>query len=157
MRKIAIIWGLISGAIVSSMMAISAAHCAGNPDYKNSEYVGFASMTLAFSLIYVGIRVFRDRYNGGIISFGKAFRLGMYIALIASTMYVLVWAIEYNYVFPDFMEKFSTHAINELKASGAAQAKIDAKMKEMAMYRNMYKNPVLFTLLTYAEILPLGL
>ena len=85
------------------------------------------------------------------------FLIGLYIVPIASTMYVAVWAVEYKYLYPDFMEKYSARMVTELKASGVAQAKMDAKLKEMAMYKDMYKNPFYFTLLTYAEILPVGL
>lgn len=157
MKKIVIICGLISGAIVSGLMGISMFMYTKNPDYNASYVTGYATMILAFSLIFVGIKIFRDKHNGGSISFGKAFRMGLYITLITSTIYVATWAVEYNYVFPDFMEKYSAHMISEVKASGASQAKMDAKLKEMAMYRDMYKNPLFFTLLTYAEILPVGL
>ena len=158
MKKIAIIYGLISGAIVSGSMAVSmilfGCH---DSNTQASEVIGYTSMILSFSLIFVAVKIFRDKHNGGEVTFGKAFFIGLYISLIASTMYVAVWAIEYKYVFPDFMEKYATNVINEIKSSGASQAKMDAKVKEMAMYRDMYKNPLFFTLLTYMEIFPVGI
>ena len=157
MKKVVITCGLIAGGIVSGLMAISMVMYTRNPDINHSYVIGYASMILAFSLVFVGIKMFRDKHNGGAVSFGKAFMIGFYISLIASTMYVAVWALEYKYVFPDFMEKYSIQTINQIKAAGKSQAEIDAKLKEMAMYRDMYKNPVFFTLLTYAEILPIGL
>jgi hypothetical protein len=160
MKKNIIIYGLIAGIIVSSLMLFSmnyVSHCKGNVDYSTSMLVGYASMLLAFSLIFVGIRNYRDKYNGGVISFGRAFKIGILIALIASTMYVVAWQIDYFFFMPDFMEKYSAHMLDKLKASGASQTEIDKQAKEMANMSRMYKNPFFNALMTYMEILPVGL
>lgn len=160
MKKNIIIHGLIAGSIVSVLMLLSMnylSHCEGKADYGTSMLIGYASMLIAFSLIFVGIRNYRDKYNAGVISFGKAFQTGILIALIASTMYVVAWMIDYFFFVPDFMEKYSTHMLDELKASGASQAEIDAQTKEMAEFGVMYQNPFFNAMMTYMEILPVGL
>jgi hypothetical protein len=119
--------------------------------------IGYASMLLAFSLVYVGIRNYRDKYNGGVISFGKAFKIGLTIVLIASTIYVVAWLIDYFFFIPDFMEKYAVHELDKLKAAGTSQAEIDKQTKEMANFARMYKNPFFNAMMTYVEILPVGL
>jgi NADH:ubiquinone oxidoreductase subunit 6 (subunit J) len=114
-------------------------------------------MLLAFSLIYIGIRNYRDKYNDGVISFGKAFKTGMMMVLIASTIYVVAWLIDYFFFIPDFMEKYAAQTLAELKASGASQAEMDKETKEMADFARMYKNPLFNAMMTYVEILPVGL
>jgi amino acid transporter len=160
MKRNIIIYGLIAGIIVSVLMLSSVnymSHCEGNMDYDTSMLVGYASMLLAFSLVFVGIRNYRDKYNGGVISFGKAFKTGSMIVLIASTIYVVAWLIDYFFFIPDFLEKYSAHMLNELKASGASQVEIDKQTKEMAGFATMYKNPFFNAMMTYMEILPVGL
>jgi hypothetical protein len=49
------------------------------------------------------------------------------------------------------------HSLSELKARGLPQAEMDAKIKEMDYFREMYKNPLIKIGLTYLEIFPLGL
>ncbi len=132
-------------------------HCQGNVDYNTSMMVGYASMLIAFSLVFVGIRNYRNKYNGGIISFGKAFKTGLLMVLIASTIYVISWLIDYFFFMPDFMEKYSAHMLDELKQSGASEIELGKKTKEMADFAVMYKNPFFNALITYAEILPVGL
>ena len=119
--------------------------------------LGYASMLIGFSMIFVGIRSYRNKYNQGVISFGKAFRIGLFIALVASSIYVIVWLIDYYLFIPDFMDRYTTHILNQAKSSGATEAEMVTKTKEMAMYTDMYKNPLFVILLTYAEILPVGL
>lgn len=157
MKKIVLINGLISGLIVSAVMAVGAAVYQANPDFKYTQIIGFSSMLLAFSLIYMGIRKFRNDINGGTLQFGKGFMIGFYIALIASTMYVLTWTFEFNFLFPDFMEKYAAGVIDQLKAKGASADKIEQQVIEMNKYKELYKNPVYFALLTYLEILPGGI
>jgi hypothetical protein len=160
MRKNIIIYGLIAGIIVSVLMLISVnsiSHREGDFDYNRSLILGYASMLIAFSLVYVGIRNYRDKYNGGVISFGKAFKTGIMIVLIASTMYVVAWLIDYFYFIPDFGEKYSVHMLDKLKASGASQTEIDSQTKEMANMTAMLKNPFYNAMMTYLEILPVGL
>jgi hypothetical protein len=157
MKKVVITCGLISGAIVAALMGINMVVCTTSMDFERSEVLGYASIILAFSLIFVGVKIFRDRHNGGVISFGKAFKIGLFITLIASAIHVGVWAIEYHTMYPDFMEQYSNHMIDKMKSSGASQAAIDASIKEMAVWGERYKNPVFFILMTAMETLPAGL
>ena len=160
MKKNILVYGLIAGAIVSTLMLIMTnyiSHCNGDVDFGTSMLLGYASMLIAFSLVFVGIRNYRNKYNGGVISFGKAFQIGLMITLIASTIYVIAWLIDYYFFIPDFMEKYSAHMLGELKASGASQVVLDKEAKEMARFAQMYKNPLFNALMTYVEILPVGL
>lgn len=158
--KNVLIYGIIAGIIVSSLMLLSVnymSYCEGNVDFETSMLIGYASMLIAFSLVFVGIKNYRDKYNGGIISFGKAFKIGIMIVLIASTIYVIAWLIDYFFFIPEFLEKYSNHVLEELKASGATQLEIDKQVEEMASFGKMYQNPFFNAMMTYMEILPVGL
>jgi hypothetical protein len=160
MKKNILIYGIAAGLIVSILMLFTISYmsfCAGNVDYDTSMVIGYASMLLAFSLVFVGIRNYRDKYQAGIISFGKAFKIGLMMVLIASTIYVLAWLVDYFFFIPDFMDKISTHELDKLKASGATAVEIDKQTKEMADFASMYKNPFFNAMITYVEILPVGL
>src|SRR6478736_5625683 len=144
MKKNIIVYGVIAGIIVSVLMLFSVnnlSHREGNFDYNTSLLIGYASMLIAFSLVFVGIHNYRDKYNGGIISFGKAFQIGIMIVLIASTMYVIAWLIDYFFFITDFSEKYSAQKIDQLKANGASQAEIDKQTTEMASMGKMLDNP----------------
>lgn len=160
LKKNILIYGLIAGIIVSIFMLSTVnyiSHCEGNVDYSTSMLIGYASMLLAFSLIYVGIRNYRNKYNGGVISFGRAFKIGILMVLIASTIYVIAWMIDYFFFIPGFADQLAAHMIAEVKASGASQVEIDKETKEMAEFVRMYKNPFFVAMITYTEILPVGL
>lgn len=157
MKKI--IWtnGIIAGLIVSAWLAITLMLGCQEMHGSWAMVVGFAGMLIAFSFIVVGVKTYRDKYNGGVISFGTALKIGALTALIAATFYVVAWLIEYHFFVPDFMEQYTKVTIDQLKASGASAAEIQAKSVEMAEFSKMYKNPLFNAMVTYTEILPLGL
>ena len=154
MKKNIIIYGLIAGIVVSILMLVSANNIT---DFDTSLFAGYASMLISFSLVFVGIRNYRDKYNDGVVSFGKAFKIGIMIVLIASTIYVIAWLIAYFYFEPDYLEKLSAKMLDKLKANGASQIEIDKQIKEMADFARLYKNPFFNAMMTYVEILPVGL
>jgi hypothetical protein len=157
MKKTILICGVIAGLISISMFIGLMIVGHKDHDWENGMLYGYTLMLLGFSFIFVATKIIRDKYDGGIISFGKAFRIGLYITLIASTIYVGIWLIDYYFFMPDFMENYSARALEKLKASGATAAKIAAEKAEMDKFNEMYKNPFFNALLTYSEILPVGL
>ncbi|MFF5379750.1 DUF4199 domain-containing protein [Pedobacter suwonensis] len=157
MKKNVMVFGLIAGLIVSVLMVLSMMRCYNDPNLEHSMLIGYASMLLAFSFIFVGIKNYRDKYNDGLITFGKAFKIGALISLIASTIYVVVWLVDYYLFMPDFMDKYVAQALREAKTNGASSLELAKLSKELAFSQEMYKNPVMVVLFTYMEILPVGL
>ncbi len=156
MKKTVLIFGAIAGLIVAGMMSYSAGTCMKTGNFENGMIYGYTGMIVAFSMIFVGIKNFRDRYNQGVISFGKAFKVGFFIALLASTIYVVTWLFEFYCFFPDFAEKYALMTVEKAKASGASAEAISKAVASGEQLKAGYKNPLFVILLTYLEILPLG-
>lgn len=157
MKKNIIIFGLLSGVIITSMMmyAVNAIYNGGH--FEPNAVLGYTAMLAAFSFVFVGIRNYRNRYNGGTISFWKAFRTGLYISLVASTIYTGVWLVVHYTLMPDFMEKYVAFALENAKKEGATTAELSAQAKDMARYGELYKSPFWVVIFTYGEVLPVGL
>lgn len=155
MKKNVLVFGSIAGLLISIFMSGSMIYASKNPDAEhgtNSMLIGYLSMLIAFSLIFVAVKTYRDKQNGGVISFGTAFKMGLLIALIGSTMYVITWALVYNLYLPDFMDKYADAMIKTAKPEELQKVTVQAQE-----YKDMYKNPFMFTFMTYMEILPVGL
>jgi hypothetical protein len=157
MKKVVITFGLISGGIISVLMVSTASVWQEMMDFNLGMIIGYLTMVVALSMVFVGIRSFRDNHNGGIVSFGKAFQVGILIAVIASVMYAITWEIYYNVSASDFMEKYTEHYIQEMQRNGASQAEIDQMTAEMNQMAENYKNPVIRFGMTLMEIIPVGL
>ena len=55
-----------------------------NASFRAAEIGGYISILIGLSLIYLGIKFYRDQLSGGFITFGRAFNLGVAISLIPS-------------------------------------------------------------------------
>lgn len=159
MRKIVITYGLISGAIITCLFLISIyLWSKGVITFDNGEYFGYASMLVALSMVFFGIKSFRDNQNGKSIGFWKGVQIGILISLLASFVYAGGWEV-YMQADPGnkFMEEYTEHYIAKLKEKGAPQEEIDQTTKQMADMGELYKNPIIRFGMTLTEILPVGI
>jgi len=157
MKKIVLIFGLISGLILATLMSISMAFHDEVGGGAMGLVIGYTSMVLSGLLIYFGVRQYRDTIEGGTVRFWRAAKVGALIAFIAATFYVATWEVIYTNFMPDFMEKYSAKMVEEARAEGATEAAIAAKQVEAAKWVDMYKNPLLRVAMTYMEPLPVAL
>lgn len=157
MKKNVFIFGLILGTLLLGHMFYMVHLLYTKPDLQTNDIVGYAAMIVVFSLTFFGIRNYRNKELDGIISLGKAFKTGALIALLGSTMYVLVWLFYYYLFVPDFIEVYSAHVINTCTRNGDTATIIADKTAQMKQLKEMYKSPFFIILMTYAEVLPIGL
>jgi hypothetical protein len=159
MRKIVITYGLVSGAILTCFFLLGMyLWQKGIISFDNGEYFGYGSMLVALSMVFFGIKSFRDDQSGKSIGFWKGAQVGILISLLASFIYAAGWEV-YVQTNPkmDFMAEYTEHYIGKLKEKGTPQEQIDKTVSEMASMQEMYKNPLIRFGMTLAEILPVGI
>ncbi|MBK9013169.1 MAG: DUF4199 domain-containing protein [Saprospiraceae bacterium] len=163
MKKIVWTYGLIAGGITAVALIAGMVLMAG-PDGKmdmdSNMVFGYTAMIVALSLIFFGIRSYRDKYLDGNISFGKAFKIGLLITVVASVMYVLTWMAYYHTtdIGEQFGPQYAEHLAEKMRASGTPEQEIIAKMKEQEDFMKLYdSNPLVMFGVTLMEIFPVGL
>jgi hypothetical protein len=157
MKRNVLIFGFILGFILAGHAVYMMSLVHRNPDFESNDFVGYAAMVIVFSLTFFGIRNYRNKQLNGVISFGEAFKTGALIALVGSTLYVVI-GLSYYYVFvPDFLDKYSLHVMHQATRNGATATELASKAQEMEQFKEMYKNPLFAILISYAEVLPIGL
>ncbi len=155
MKKIVLTFGLISATILVAFLFTLMPLCLnGTIDMDHQEILGYTAMFLAFLMVFFGIRSYRDNVNGGTITFGRAFKVGMLISLFAIAAYVISWEIYFYTVGGDFMVKYTAHVLSKMRLDGATDAAIAAKAKQLAEMSKLYDNPFVNIAFTLLEILP---
>lgn len=158
MKKNILIFGLLAGLIVSTFMAVSMIKCYQSKDFEGNMVLGFSSMIIAFSTIFIAIKNYRDHYNKGLISFKKAFNIGILITLIASTLYVVTWLVVYYNFLPNFMELMTADSIAKIQANKELSAiEVNEQIASLKQMNKLYENPAIVVAFTYVEIFPVGL
>lgn len=157
MTRIVLKYGLISGAILSAMMAM-VVPLAKQIGFDKGMIIGYTMLVLAFLLVFFGIRSYRETVGAGQISFGRALGVGLLIMVIATVCYVVTWEIIYHNFLPEFTEKYTAKAIENVRNSGKPPAQIEQELRQMKKMMNLYNNNIFFQLaVTFLEPLPIGL
>jgi len=156
MKKIVWTFGLISGVLLSAMMAATIPF-QGENGFDHSLIVGYTTMVLSFLLIYFGIRSYRDNVGRGTVGFGRALAVGALIGLVASVCYVATWEVIYFKFMPDFMTRYDAREIEKARAGGASEASLAQKKAEQERFEKMYQNPAINAAVTILEPLPVAL
>jgi len=156
MKKTVLTWGLIGGVVISALM-LGSIPFARKIGFDKAEFVGYTIMVAAFLMVFFGIRSYRENVGGGTISFGRAFAVGALITLITSVCYVVTWEIMYFKFMPNFMNDYANYLVEKMRAAGASQQVIDAKLQQMKQFKQMYDKPFVNAAMTFVEPLPVGL
>lgn len=140
-----LVYGALSGAVIIAAMLVVL-----NVSGLHSEFVGYLIMLVALTMIFIGVKRYRDVELGGVIKFWRAFALGLGIAACATLAYVLIWEAYLASTHYAFMDEY----IASLKAHAAPAKEIAA----MVAIRDVYVNNPLYRMgMTAMEIVPVGL
>lgn len=157
MTRIVLIFGLIAGAIAAGLMwLLIAVQNSGLVNIDNGMTLGYATMIIALSLVFFGVKSYRDNH-GGHISFLKGLQVGILISLVCAICYAGSWELYYRGSGQEFLQKYTAHYIDKMKASGASEAEVAKTETEMSEFMVMYQNFFVRFGFTLMEILPVGI
>lgn len=156
MKKIVLTFGLIGGGILAALMALTLPFH-DQIGFDRGVYVGYATMVAAFLMVYFGVVSYRDNVAGGTITFGRAFKVALLISLVIMACYVIIWEFTYYNFMPDYMDEYAAHIIEQARQAGESEAAIAEQTKQIAGFKEMFKNPLAFGAFALLEPLPVAL
>lgn len=158
MKRIILTYGLIAGGIVGGMLLITMPlYEKGILKFENGQLLGYSTMVISLSLIFFGVKSYRDREGKGVITFGTALKTGLLISLVAALMYALCWEISYNTMSGDFLKQMTEQQIAKMKNDGATEIAMQEAAKKQEEFAAIYKNPIFRFGITLMEIFPVGI
>lgn len=156
MLRIVFKYGLVAGVVVgAALLGVSLAY-QGQPPADWGMAAGFASMLVALSAVFVGIKRHRDDAGGGVIRFWPAFGLGLGISLVASVSYVAAWELTLVLIDSDFAAMFAGQMVERAKEKGLSGEALAAAVQQAREFEAMYRTPLLRMAMTFVEIFPVG-
>lgn len=153
MKKQILRFGLLTGALLGLWMVIVfSAIDPTKPELGHGEILGYSVMFLAFGVSMV-LALMMYRKDVPDFSMGKGILLCLGISGVASVLYVIGWALTYNFIFPEFKDWWLM-CLDKQHEKGMINA------SQLSEYKGMmtnYDNPLYFTMFTLMEVLPLGI
>lgn len=158
MKRIIFTYGTISGVVIITTIIASLVLSDGESTHlAGLEWLGYLTMIMAFSVIFVGIKRYRDHDLGGVIKFSTAVKVGLGIVLNASIIYVAAWEANLSISDYDFIEAYSASAIEQVRSNGGTAEEIQEITDQMSVLKEQYSNTFYRLAITFMEIFPVGL
>ncbi|MBV8977824.1 MAG: DUF4199 domain-containing protein [Alphaproteobacteria bacterium] len=148
-----LVYGLLSGLII---IAAIMATLLFPPKPSHSLWLGYLIMLVALSLIFVGVKRYRDKEMGGAMRFLPALGMGLAIAVVAGIAYVAVWEVYLAATHYRFMDDYTAGLLATYKAQGLSGAALAEKIASLDNMRAAYRNPLTRMGMTFIEIFPVG-
>lgn len=160
MRKIVLVYGLIAGVILGAMFFITAPLWDnGTITLDNGMFVGYGTMVVALSLVFFGVKSYRDNHKHGVITFGQGFKVGILITIVACVLYALSWEVAYNTVSKGFSEEMEAYQEKEIRKNATNETELKENLekakKEITLYKSSFIFRFMFSFLF--EVFPVGL
>jgi hypothetical protein len=149
-------YGIIAGIIVAIPMfwrVLSSTH----GDMAQEMLIGYLTMIVGLTAVFLGVKRYRDKVLGGVIKFGPAFGLGLGISVVASLTYAIGWELCMAFGSGDFIASYSQAMIDAARAKGASPAELQKVIAEADSFAKMYANPLIRFAFTFIEMFPVGL
>jgi len=157
MLRYALIYGGIIGMVVIALMASTLAFL-GPDSPGSSEVAGYAFMIAVLSLVFIGIKRFRDIEHGGVIKFTQGAAVGAGIAVVAGVFYTISWEGVLHATDFAFVQNYGQSQIDLIRAEGLEAAAEAARIAEVEEAMGSYRDNAFFRLgITFIEIFPVGL
>lgn len=156
MLKTILTYGLIAGFIVAIPMLLEATAFAEHLPIAWGMFIGYATMLIALSAVFIGIKRYRDAQLGGVIRFWPALGVGLGISIVASVMYVFAWEMTMAVTHMDFATGYANALIKQKQAQGVTGAAMEQFVAEMEKFKSDYANPLFRLPMTFIEIFPVG-
>jgi hypothetical protein len=152
-----LVHGLIAGLMAGIPMSVMVLAMSGQTMMDWGMVLGYLTMLIALSAVFVAIKRRRDRDLGGVICFWPAFGLGIGISVVAGIIYVVSWELAQTLTHMDFAGDYAKAMIEQQRAKGASPEALAKLSAEMEAFKVQYADPLFRLPMTFAEIFPVGL
>ena len=114
-----------------------------NLSFELQEVIGYVGIILCLIFVYFGIRQYRDKVNGGLLSFGQGIKVGLLIVLLPAVLFGIFDVAYSTYINPGFYDEYCTAQLAKLQQSVSA-AEYEIKSKQIKAQMELFKNNPLF-------------
>jgi len=140
MKKTVLRFGLY-GSITICILFLISWFVLNDLPYSTQEVLGYVSMVIALSFVFIGIKQYRDKENDGKVSFKKALLIGVLISLITALAFGILDVFYTEVLNPDFMTEYYNQSVETMKASLPSD-EFEAKLTEMESQKELFSNPL---------------
>jgi hypothetical protein len=147
-------YGTIAGLIVAvpmvwRMLTLDASQ---STEPLGGMLVGYLTMIVALTAVFIGVKQYRDRLLGGTVRFLPAFGVGLAISSVACLFYVLGWEISMAFSEFDFSQYYANYMIEAARAKGGSPADLARAAADGGTFIEMFPVGLLVSVISAAVL-----
>ncbi len=130
------------GALTICVLSIASWYGLSTLSLPVQEILGYVTIILSLCFVYFGIRHFRDKENGGVVSFKQALTMGILISLITALIFGLLDVFYTEVLNPGFMDYYYAEITENLKGT-LPPDELRIQLAELEEQKAQFSNPFL--------------
>lgn len=123
--------------------------------FDYGEVLGYSAMILSLLFVYFGIKHYRDKENGGRVTFGRAIGLGMLIALFAAVGVAIFDYLYTTQINPDFATEYLEQSLVKMEKTLSPE-EYKTKSAELTTQMTEYGGSGFMAFLMFASVMIIG-
>lgn len=150
-------YGLIAGGVIVLIPVVAGLIMGYEPDtFKMGEIIGYSTMILSLLLIFLAVNDYQKTHPDEVVTFGKILLIGLGISAIAGIMFGIYNVVHVLYIDPEFMEKYYSYYVDQIRNSGAPAAEIDQKIAQLESEKDLFMSPTINFFLMFITVFVIG-
>jgi len=122
MLRYILVYGVIAGIVVGVPLSITTLGLSGRAMMQYGMLIGYLTMLIGLSAVFLAIKRHRDVDLGGVIRFWPALALGLGVSFVAGLIYVVAWDVSCAIAHADFAGGYARAMIAQQQAKGVSGA-----------------------------------
>ena len=123
--------------------------------FEYGEVLGYSAMVLSLLFVYFGIKHYRDKENGGKVSFGKALIIGILISIFAGIGVAIFDYLYTTQINPDFAAEYLEQSLEKMKETLSPE-EFKIKSAELTQQMTDYGGSGFMAMLMFVSVLIIG-
>ena len=156
MFRYVLIFGTLAG-VVTVAVAATIVSMANPDDFTGVETLGYLTMAAAMSLLFIGIKRYRDEEKGGVISFAAALGVGAAMSVAATVAYALCWEVFSFATDYSFTAEYAASVKAAIEGDTISAAEKARKIAKVDAAIELSRSLPFRLLISATEILPVAL
>jgi hypothetical protein len=154
MKKTVLRYGLFS-AITIVILFTASWFIFRDSNFEAQEVFGYTSMVLSLLFVFFGIKHYRDKENGGQLTFGQGMKVGLLIVLIPALIFGIFDIFYTTVLNPGFLDRYYTAEVAKMQQSLSA-SEFQAAKAELDAEKEMFSKPGVAPLVMFLTVFIIG-
>lgn len=154
MKRTVLRYGLFSGLAILALFLLEFL-LFSKDNYSAREVFGYTSIVLSTVFVFFGIRHYRDKVNGGQLSFGRGMKVGVLIILIPSLVFGLFNLVYVEVINPGFMDEYYQYQLGKMQQT-MSPTEFQAARSKIESEKEMFSNPVFSSAVMFFTVFVIG-